>query len=750
MASRDLAVRVRPVALISEGRRGTVFVGYDELLRRRVLVKKIASHSFESEDSRAQLISEAQILAQLDHPNIVRIHDYSERDGYDIFTIEYAEGRKLSKTIGTKSFAEKVRVATAVANALAVTHRNGILHGPFSLDSIVMAEKNEIRIIDYCATSTKIDAPCAGLNEETTTAADMYSFGVLLRDMFGESDHDVRALIAMLMQEAPSERPTIATVLERLEALARRPARRIRVVAAVIFAAIGLFGAARYTIDLRDARSAAVKARAEAEARRAKANDLVAMMIEDLHPRLESVGRLDILDAVDAKAIDYFAALHPDEISPPELAVSMHAQSQLGISQLTRVNVPASMKTLRRAVTTIDAAMRQHPDNETLIYAAIDVHSSQLRAMLYTGDTAGAMREARFWAQQAAELVRRKPHNIEYLLNEAESHGTLCTMLDSIGDIAGSLREAELSLELKRRVRRLADSDKARLSFTTTLRKEAFVLFELGRFDDSEREFAALRELLDHGGSWLPNNKIVLEKSAAWYRDMTMVKLARGDVNTASRYGERYIAEAEQLTTYDPDNLEWRQQFGIAHRLAGSAARMRGNVADALRHHERAVDIFNAMFGKGQRTRAIDIELALSRIELARTLLAANRPAPASGQTDIVVQELQTNHQEPRAQKILADALLAQGETRAARGDFAGATLAWENALNVILPLSVASPDPHIADTQARILLRLGREESAKPLIDRLGSIGYHDREFEAARSVQPNQPATKGQEVRK
>ena len=37
-----------------------------------------------SADTRKRLIDEARVMAQIDHPNIVRIHDYSERDGHDI------------------------------------------------------------------------------------------------------------------------------------------------------------------------------------------------------------------------------------------------------------------------------------------------------------------------------------------------------------------------------------------------------------------------------------------------------------------------------------------------------------------------------------------------------------------------------------------------------------------------------------------------------------------------------------------
>ena len=754
MAQRDLAVRVRPVTLISEGRRGQVFIGIDALLRRRVIVKKLASHAFESTDTRRRIIDEARVMAQIDHPNLVRIHDYSERDGHDIFTLECTDGKKLSDALADGlTFAEKVRVATAVASALAVVHRNGILHGPLSLDSVVVA-KDEIKVVDFRSTSTNLDGPTTLSlvrspeelrGEEPTTASDMYSFGFLLKAMFGNGDHDVRALIASLVREAPSERPTVATVLETLHRLARRHVRRIRVVAVASAIALALFGVARYTIDLRHAKSEAVMARAEAEARRAKANELVALLIEDLHPKLESVGRLDILDAVDAKALQYFASIEPDEISPREVAVNVTALSQLGDTQLKRVNLDGSLKTLRQAVRTIDAAVRRRPDDEMLLLSAAGAHSSLNAALLKNGDTVAAMEEVRALSRYTAELVRRKPNEVRYLMWDAAAHGTLASMLDRTEEIAAALRENQIAAAMKERALRLSDSDEAWIDLSISRQKTGLALFKLGRFDESVAQFADLRRILDAVGARRPGDKTVLDKSVLWHREMATVSLARGDVDSAARYAAGYLAESEQLTTHDPANLEWRQHLGIAHRLIGTTARMRGDINAALRNHERAVDILNGMFGHGQRTLIIDRELALSRIELARSLLAAHRNAAASGQADLVVQAFQTSRQELPAQKILCEALLVQGEARRGRGDFAGATVAWEDALDLLTPLGARSPDPRIADTNARVLLSLGRGESAQVLVQRLAAIGYRNREYEAARSRQPINQPTKG-----
>jgi len=396
-------------------------------------------------------------------------------------------------------------------------------------------------------------------------------------------------------------------------------------------------------------------------------------------------------------------------------------------------------------VRTIDAAVGRRPNDELLLASGAEAHSRLNQALLKNGDTAAAMDEARAISHYTAELVRHKPNEVRYLLKDASAHGTIASMLDRTEEIVGALRENEIAAGMKQRALRIKDSDEGQLDLSISYQKLGLALFKLGRFEESLDRFAELRRILDTVGARHPGDKTVLEKSASWYREMATVTLAKGDLDSTARYTAAYLAESEQLTTHDPANLEWQQHLAIAHRLAGTTARMRGDLNAALRHHERAVDILNGMFGHGQRTLIIDRELALSRIELARSLLGAHRTAAASGQVDVVVQAFQPSRHELPAQKILGEALLVQGETRKARGDFAGATVAWEDALDLLVPLQARSTDPRIADTHARVLLQLGRGESAQPLIQRLASIGYRNREYEAARSQQPINATTTG-----
>jgi len=224
------ADRISLIRVISEGAFGQVFVAADNVLGRRVVVKSLDTKSFADPFQRRRLIEEAKLLSKLDHPNLLRIYDYAERNGHDRFTIEFAAGKPLPDALAEGlDFAAKVNIATAVASVLAAVHRSGIVHGALSPKSVLIADDGAIKVIDFLSTNTVLDQPRSDPRWQSpeelegahaTRESDMYSFGLLLRAMFGNRDHDVRALVASLLCEAPTERATATAALERLQRLA--------------------------------------------------------------------------------------------------------------------------------------------------------------------------------------------------------------------------------------------------------------------------------------------------------------------------------------------------------------------------------------------------------------------------------------------------------------------------------------------------------------------------------------------------
>ena len=731
---RDGAVvRIHPVSMIGEGPHGEVFVGMDEVLRRRVVVKRIVTGSL-THERRAQLIMEAQALCRLDHPNLLRIYNYDEEDGDDVFTFEFAAGTKLSEALeGRIELAKKVEIATAVASALAAAHRNGIVHGALSPDSVLLAENGEIKLTDFASTSTVAAGRvrAEGAAGDATPSADMYAFGLLLREMFGEGDRDVRALTASLLREAPSERATASVTLTRLQRLASRRGRRIRIAGVAVVVGFFVLGGVKYTLDLQRERSEAIAARAEAEARRVRANELVGFMIQDIRPKLGYAGRLDIMDATSDKVLAYFASMRPEQISAAEAIMNLQALNQIAHARLARGNYAAARKILEQAIALADAMVRRHPDDAQLRFTGTMAHGLLSTALEKAGDLEGAIVQARLFADVSAQLVRRHPNNTDFLRHQASAHGILGILYDRREEIDASLRELELGVAGKQRILALENTPENRFDLAVTVHKLAMAFFKVGRFREAlttlMSERANLETLLAREKSQWRLRELV----TVFDDDLVIVTMAMGDLEAAASHAAAHLVTARQLTAFDAENMDWKRSLVTAHRSSGTLARMNGDALEAVQHHATAVGLLSSVFAGGTQPNVLVRDMATSRTELARSLLAAGRIA-ATTEADLAVEALRPMQGETLVRKLLGNALLVQGEARAADGDHAGAAAAWEEALRILGPLDVLSPDPRIADAHARVLLRLGRMDRARPLVEQLAAVGYRNRELVA------------------
>src|SRR4026208_1860123 len=108
---------------LGEGGMGEVYVGVDETLKRRVALKAIhAEHRLQAE-SKTRFLREAQILSQLDHPNICRVYDYIEEDDDAWRTLELIEGNNLRQALQAGlDWSAKLKIAEQIADVLVVTH----------------------------------------------------------------------------------------------------------------------------------------------------------------------------------------------------------------------------------------------------------------------------------------------------------------------------------------------------------------------------------------------------------------------------------------------------------------------------------------------------------------------------------------------------------------------------------------------------------------------------------------------------
>jgi formylglycine-generating enzyme required for sulfatase activity/tRNA A-37 threonylcarbamoyl transferase component Bud32 len=235
---------------------GTVYRGYDPVLKRDVALKVPHASALASEESRARLCREPEAAAQLRHPNIVPIYD-AGFDGDQFFIASaFIEGSTLDAAIhrGEIDPRRAATVARKLADALDCAHEQGIVHRDVKPANVMLDRRGEPQLMDFgLAQWTQaserftqdgmiLGTPAymspeqaGGPAREVGPASDQYSLGATLYEMLaGEPPFSgpALAIVYQVREKEPpppsSIRPEVPPALEAicLRAMAKQPAAR--------------------------------------------------------------------------------------------------------------------------------------------------------------------------------------------------------------------------------------------------------------------------------------------------------------------------------------------------------------------------------------------------------------------------------------------------------------------------------------------------------------------------------------------
>jgi serine/threonine protein kinase/tetratricopeptide (TPR) repeat protein len=137
--------RVGPYEILGRlgsGGMGLVFSAWDARLQRDVAIK-LLREEYATPDMRSRFLQEARAASGLNHPNICTIFDIGEQGGDPYLVMELLKGETLRARIasGTISPDDIIRVASEVADALAVAHTRGIIHRDIKPANIILVDK---------------------------------------------------------------------------------------------------------------------------------------------------------------------------------------------------------------------------------------------------------------------------------------------------------------------------------------------------------------------------------------------------------------------------------------------------------------------------------------------------------------------------------------------------------------------------------------------------------------------------------
>ena len=194
----ELDARYEITGVAGHGGMGTVYVAQDRVLDREVAVKVLDVADVRGSRAR-RLQREAHILARLDHPGIVPIHDAGAlEDGRAFYVMKLVKGRRLDDLIRDRTpLASRLTVFDRILDAVAFAHAHGVVHRDLKPDNVMVGAFGEVYVMDWGVAQDGADdeavvvgtpgfmAPEQALAREVDLRADIYALGMLLAQLIG-------------------------------------------------------------------------------------------------------------------------------------------------------------------------------------------------------------------------------------------------------------------------------------------------------------------------------------------------------------------------------------------------------------------------------------------------------------------------------------------------------------------------------------------------------------------------------------
>jgi serine/threonine protein kinase len=145
----DPGPRYQVHELLGRGGMGAVYRATDTTLGRDVALK-VLTVAGDAPEIASRLAKEARVLARLEHPGIVAVHDAGIlEDGRPFYVMRLVQGKRLDDFARDARRGDKLRVFLSVCDAVQYAHARGVIHRDLKPDNIMVGEFGEVLVLDW-------------------------------------------------------------------------------------------------------------------------------------------------------------------------------------------------------------------------------------------------------------------------------------------------------------------------------------------------------------------------------------------------------------------------------------------------------------------------------------------------------------------------------------------------------------------------------------------------------------------------
>jgi serine/threonine protein kinase/Flp pilus assembly protein TadD len=717
----------RIIGQLGEGGMGAVYLAArdDAEYHKRVAIKVIRP-GMNAQIVVRRFLSERQILASLDHPNIARLLDGgTTEDGRPYFVMDYIEGVPITSYCERQklSIAERLKLFRQVCSAVSYAHRNLIIHRDLKPGNILVTADGAPRLLDF-GIAKLLNPELSGQTDITvlghapmtidyaspeqvrgdaiTTASDVYSLGVMLYELltgrrpYTFKNRVPREIERVICEEEPA-RPS--TSIEKSDT------------------SRGLFGKTQVIAAQREAE--------KSQMRRELVGDLdnIVLMAMRKEPqrRYSSVEQLseDIRRYLEGRPViatrDTFSYRAGKFIRRNRVAVLAAALTILALI----AGIAATLWQARAASIERARAERRFNDVRQLANSFLFEFHDSIR------DLPGSTPARELVVARAVEyldsLARESSDDLSLQRELAAAYERVGDIQGypynpNIGDARGAMESYKKSLAIREALYKADSSADLRRGLAASLeRTGTMISWQTGNINESLAFYDRAREIRESVAA--ETNSVEDRRELAGIHEITGdAQKKNRDAASALESYRRAMTIRESIAAIDPTSDIVSRDLAISHSKIAEMLALTGDTQSAMASQRKALAIFETLARRDATNAKARREVAFAYNKLGDLLWYSDDVRGAIEQyekaREIRLSIVAFDPTNAQARRDLAMSEAGLGDTLIRKGDIAGGRELIKRALATFEELAARSP----TDAEARRDLAIGYQTMGETL----------------------------------